>query len=49
MSLNFILLYAISGQKLVFLFSQATIGKYINRIIGGTFVGAGISLAVSNK
>ncbi|MBN1436956.1 MAG: LysE family translocator [Sedimentisphaerales bacterium] len=43
------MLYAICGQKLVFLFSQATIGKYINRVIGGTFVGAGVGLAVSNK
>ncbi len=43
------MLYAISGQKIVFLFSKASIGKYINRVIGGTFIGAGIGLAVSNK
>ena len=43
------MLYAISGQKFVLLFSSATIGKYINKIIGGTFVGAGISLATSNR
>ena len=43
------MLYAISGQKIVFLFSKASIGKYINRAIGGTFIGAGIGLAVSNK
>lgn len=43
------MLYAIGGQKIVFLFSKASIGKYINRVIGGTFIGAGIGLAVSNK
>ena len=43
------MLYAISGQKIVFLFSKATVGKYINRIIGGTFIGAGIGLAAGNK
>lgn len=43
------MLYALCGQKIVFLFAKATVGKYINRIIGGTFVGAGVSLAVSNK
>ncbi len=43
------MLYAIGGQKIVFLFSNASIGKYINRVIGGTFIGAGIGLAVSSK
>jgi threonine/homoserine/homoserine lactone efflux protein len=43
------MLYAISGQKIVCLFSKATVGKYINRIIGTTFIGAGIGLAVGNK
>jgi homoserine/homoserine lactone efflux protein len=43
------MLYAISGQKIVFLFSKATVGKYINRIIGSTFIGAGIGLAAGNK
>jgi homoserine/homoserine lactone efflux protein len=43
------MLYAISGQKIVFLFSKESIGKYINKIIGGTFISAGIGLAVSNK
>lgn len=43
------MVYAIGGQKVVSLFSKATIGKYINRIIGGTFIGAGVGLAVSNK
>lgn len=43
------MVYAIGGQKIVMLFSRATVGKYINRIIGGTFIGAGIGLAASNK
>ena len=43
------MIYAIGGQKIVSLFSKATAGKYVNRIIGGTFIGAGIGLAVSNK
>ena len=43
------MLYAISGQKIVFLFSKESIGKYINKIIGGTFISAGVGLAMSNK
>ncbi len=41
--------YAISGQKAVSLFSKAAVGKSIKRIIGGTFIGTGIGLAVSHK
>ena len=43
------MIYAIGGQKIVSLFSKATVGKYVKRIIGGTFIGAGIGLAASNK
>ena len=43
------MVYAIGGQKLVSFFSKATVGKYINKIIGGTFIGLGIGLATSNK
>ena len=43
------MLYAMCGQKLVSLFSKATLGKYIMRAIGGTFIGAGIGLAASNR
>lgn len=43
------MLYALSGQKIVSLFSSATIGKFINRVIGGTFIGAGVGLAVGNR
>lgn len=41
--------YAIGGQKIVSLFSGKTIGKYMTRGIGGTFIGAGIGLAATNK
>ena len=43
------MIYAISGEKIISLFSKASIGKYINRIIGGTFIGAGIGIAVSSR
>ena len=43
------MLYAISGQKIVLLFSNATFGKYLNRIIGTTFIGAGLGLAAGNR
>ena len=43
------MIYAIGGQNIVALFLKTSIGKYINRTIGGTFIGAGIGLAVSNK
>lgn len=43
------MIYAICGQTIVSLFSKATTGNYIKRVIGGTFLGAGIGLAVSNK
>lgn len=43
------MLYAIGGQKIVSLFSHSAIGKYANKTIGGTFIGSGIGLAVSNK
>jgi len=43
------MIYAIAGSKIVTVFSNTSFGKYIRRIIGGTFVGAGIGLAISNK
>jgi len=43
------MLYAIGGQKIVTLFSRATIGKYINKMIGGILIAAGIGLAASHK
>ncbi len=41
------MLYAVFGQKLVSFFSKAVIRKYINRIIGSTFIGMGLFLAGS--
>ncbi len=43
------MIYAICSQKVVSLFSEATVGKYVKKVIGGTFIGAGIGLAASNK
>jgi threonine/homoserine/homoserine lactone efflux protein len=43
------MLYATGGQKIVTLFSRAMVGKYFNKVIGGTFLGAGIGLLVSKK
>ena len=43
------MIYAIAGSKIVSVFSSTSVGKYIKRIIGGTFIGAGVGLAVSNK
>lgn len=43
------MIYAIGGQKIASLFSKTIVVKYIQRIIGGTFIGAGIGLAASNK
>jgi len=43
------MLYAIGGQKIVSIFSKEIIGERINRVIGGTFIGAGIALATGNK
>lgn len=43
------MLYAIGGQKIIALFSKAAIGKWVNKTIGTTFIGAGIGLATSNK
>ena len=43
------MLYAIGGQKIVAFFAKELVGKYINKTIGCTFIGAGIGLAVSNK
>ena len=43
------MIYAIGGQKIVVLFASARVGRYINRVIGGTFIGAGIGLAASRN
>ena len=43
------MIYALGGQKIASLFSNASVMKYIQKTIGGTFIGAGIGLAVSNR
>jgi len=43
------MIYAIGGQKIASLFSNTSVMKYIQKTIGGTFIGAGIGLAVSNR
>jgi homoserine/homoserine lactone efflux protein len=43
------MLYAVGGQQIVALFSRSTVGKYLNKIIGGSFIASGVGLAVSNR
>jgi len=43
------MIYAIGGQKIVSLFSKTTVGRYINKGIGVTFIGVGIGLVAGNK
>lgn len=43
------MMYASCGQKLVTLFSGASIGRYVKKVIGTAFIGAGISLAMSKR
>ena len=43
------MLYAVGGQKIVDVFSTAALGKYLNKIVGGSFIGAGIGLAATNR
>ncbi len=43
------MLYAICGQRLLFLFNKNKVRKYFNKVTGGTFIGAGIALASSNS
>lgn len=41
--------YGIGGQKASLLFSKSAIGVYIKRVIGSTFIGSGVVLALSAK
>ncbi len=43
------MMYAVGGRKIISLFSETGIARFINKIIGGTFIGAGIGLAASNR
>ena len=49
MAFNCFMIYAICGQKIVSIFSITSTGKIIKRIIGGSFIGAGIGLAASKR
>lgn len=41
--------YGIGGQKASFLFSKSTVGIYVKRVVGSTFIGSGLALAFSGK
>lgn len=43
------MIYALSGNRIVSLFQKETIRNHVNKVMGGTFIGAGIGLAVSRK
>ncbi|MDC7124823.1 MAG: LysE family translocator [Spirochaetales bacterium] len=43
------MIYAAGGQNILSIFLKTSVGKHLNKIIAGTFIGAGIGLAVSNK
>ena len=43
------MLYALGGQKIVAVFSRAAVGRWIKRVIGVSFIGAGIGLAASRR
>jgi homoserine/homoserine lactone efflux protein len=41
------MLYAVGGQKLVSVVANTWIGRYINKILGGVFIGTGLGLATN--
>jgi len=43
------MIYALGGQKIMFLFSKGKVWQYVKRVIGCSFIGAGIGLALSSK
>jgi homoserine/homoserine lactone efflux protein len=43
------MIYVIGGQKLISLLSKSAVSKYFQRIIGGTFIGSGVALALSHR
>ncbi len=43
------MLYALGGQRIVGLFSRAGAGRWVRRIIGTSFIGAGIGLAAARR
>lgn len=43
------MIYAFSGEKIAGLFRRFRIGRIVNKVLGGTFIGAGLGLAVSER
>ncbi|MBL4831234.1 MAG: LysE family translocator [Aliivibrio sp.] len=43
------MIYGMGGEKASFIFSSSSVGKYIKRVIGSTFIGSGVALALSAK
>lgn len=41
------MLYALCGQQVAGMFSRAGVGRWANRVLGGTFVGLGVGLAAN--
>lgn len=41
--------YALGGEKIIGLLSEQTLVRKINKLVGGSFVGAGIALAFSRR
>ena len=43
------MIYAAGGERIISVFSRASAGKWIRRVIGTSFIGAGIGLAASRR
>lgn len=42
------MVYAAMGQKLMRILSKSSVSRYFKRILGGTFIGSGVALALSS-
>lgn len=43
------MLYAFCGKKIVSFLNNSFLGKHFNRVIGGTFIGFGLAMAVTDR
>lgn len=43
------MVYAFGGEKIAGVFRRFNVGRMVNKLLGGTFIGAGIGLAVSER
>jgi len=43
------MIYAFGGEKIAGTFRRFSIGRFVNKVLGGTFIGAGIGLAMSRR